>query len=986
MAVRSPSVGPADPFAHRSSSFFVNSPLGNLPTSATTNFLDIEPLTNSLRADKVMSLARLLPLFPLFHRSNWADPRESIGESIGPIRDSRYQCWRVKGRALQARLKLDPEIREFLAACPISGTGVYWEWRMIGKSQDDAAPRLVVCSRDKTLRKEIRQMIKKSKILDSYPGIGLGDASSSPDGHTPVELAREDIEKILPPGCDIKLDKAVLIEGTETAAGKRIYVLNADGFSLRPATAGPFVFVNETWCQLTVAHAFRSKSPSTLEDLESLLDDCEFDGMSDIDEEADLEATTGGSVSSFSVCEDDSFSDNCLASVTDTIESFIVEDDMVSDTETIISNFRPSTPSNSLPTTVRDSLDGMEDSRPSLPAAAQQRDLNMSRLQYLGKMALSSDELEKSPFDYALIVINNGNIPQLTVPQLIGPRLTITKSLPAIDIGAETTPWLNSVREIELDGKNQDIDIDALMPRGGPVSGKLIADPTYLRLAGNSMFQRVFPARLESEVSDGDCGSPLFDTSGRFCGHIVAGASGTPHVYVMPATDIFKDFESNTWGQISLPNQASMRVSKPIGTPDYPLLQHHSTPNQDQLSLPSSFRGINKREPQNHQSDGQEGSAKDSTAASGAAPITGISGDKQSELSRPFSVNSEDEENAGDDWIKEDEKLKDLVLWQCGRASSAAQSLFKPYQSEGAGRAYLDGGNPVGYEPLKRPEGEPTHFLSPSSSPSIVISIGTGRETPNSSGDTSSSSESLKTLIPGDLTIELKPPPPHLRHSNEHMGHDVGSVNISLSTVSPPVLDSSTTDGRDDRSQPQNQNHVKDSPVETTRSRPLLPPPHLRRGRHTQDLQERGHIAGALSRAALGLMGSVGLPVPLAAAVDIRGITVFAEEELCDNLVEARPDANNVWSSNDSNRKKDHGESLAKRWRAIRHPRTLVEYADKAELGTKPKISSSDHHRMRAKARSLIGKTLAHHAVGRVDEGRNSSSSDISQQDLGIMY
>ncbi|KAM7220130.1 hypothetical protein V8F06_004458 [Rhypophila decipiens] len=524
-----------------------------------------------LVANEPMAFPRL---FPLFHHKNWENPRESIGDPIGRFQNGRYQCWHPKGRALETYITLVPELLEYIGTCPKSGTvtlGMY----MVGHREESAAPRVLVCSPEEKIRKTIRKMVKKSKILERYPGFGLGDASSLPDRRVPSETAKEEIDKILPPDCDLSRDKVVLIEGMEASAGKWIYTVNNDGRSLRAAaTAGPFVFINETWCQLTVSHPFFPSQPWGIDEPEdpgTMDDDCDFEGMSDVDEEADLEATARASVSSFSI-DEESFVDDWRSSPTeaDTQDGSYVDGEENSDAETCdtASGSRPSTPSNSLPTTISDAVDETEESRTQHPpAAAQQRDLSLSRLQYLGKLGLASEEFEdSSKFDYALIVINNGQIPQLTTPQYINTQLVIAKSFPVVDMAEETSPWGESVRTIGLES----FDVVTLMPRAGPVSSRLIPSPTFVRIAGKAHFQKVYPLTLlDAAVSDGDSGSPVFDASGRFCGHIVSGSQGTSHAYIVPATDIMSDLESHVWGKISLPNLASMRVSKPIGTADY---------------------------------------------------------------------------------------------------------------------------------------------------------------------------------------------------------------------------------------------------------------------------------------------------------------------------------------------------------------------------------------------------------------------------------
>ncbi|KAK0701974.1 hypothetical protein B0T26DRAFT_682061 [Lasiosphaeria miniovina] len=499
-----------------------------------------------------------LPIFG----AKWKDPKESIGGWIGSLKKGRYQCWYSIGPAREAYSRMAPIVANFVGSCQKSADDVDFGMYMIGYREDKAAPRLLVFSKNINARKTIRKNIKDSKILDAYPGIGLGDATALP-GRKPIQrAARGDIEKILPLDCDTRGERVVLIEGSETAAGKRIYIVDPEDFSLRPATSGPFVFVNDTWCQLTVAHAFH-KSPYQKGSEEVADDDCDFDGLSESEDEDVVEITGAASVSSATdEARDLSAGLGWLGSP---------DDVDYSDTETRSSS-RPSTPRSSRPTT--SAIRGANEPLPRSPgdqdrpsraqAAAQQSEiLNMSRVQYLGKVDSASKGLTEQALDYILVVINNGQIPQLITPQLISPELIITKQFPAIDMESETAPWSCSVKEILLD----DVEVIAILPKSGAVQGAIIASPSYLRLGGSSRFQRVFTLKLDCPVSDGDCGSPVVDKSGNFYGHIVAGGLGTEIAYILPATDIFDDIESHVWGKVSVPNPESMLVSKSIPGP-----------------------------------------------------------------------------------------------------------------------------------------------------------------------------------------------------------------------------------------------------------------------------------------------------------------------------------------------------------------------------------------------------------------------------------
>ncbi|KAK3330701.1 hypothetical protein B0H66DRAFT_528046 [Apodospora peruviana] len=116
---------------------------------------------------------------------------------------------------------------------------------------------------------------------------------------------------------------------------------------------------------------------------------------------------------------------------------------------------------------------------------------------------------------------------------------------------------------------------------------------------------------------------------------------------------------------------------------------------------------------------------------------------------------------SGYDWLqREDDQSKDFQTWQAARATSAAQTLFKPYQHDPTNRTYVDGAvvrnNPVrlAYDEHKR--------IWPSSSsmnPDIIVSIGTGIHIDKDGRvkDTRNERlENVKKLLPGGLRKKVE--------------------------------------------------------------------------------------------------------------------------------------------------------------------------------------------------------------------------------------
>lgn len=52
---------------------------------------------------------------------------------------------------------------------------------MVRYSEKNVVLKVLICSTDLKICKDIRKLIKDSKIIDKYPGIGLGDVSALPD-------------------------------------------------------------------------------------------------------------------------------------------------------------------------------------------------------------------------------------------------------------------------------------------------------------------------------------------------------------------------------------------------------------------------------------------------------------------------------------------------------------------------------------------------------------------------------------------------------------------------------------------------------------------------------------------------------------------------------------------------------------------------------------------------------------------------------------
>ncbi|KAF5977730.1 hypothetical protein FCOIX_6327 [Fusarium coicis] len=512
-----------------------------------------------------MPLPRILRL----QDDKWDNPEDSIGTFIGYLRGGRYSCWEAAGPARQAFKELSPDIKDFLETSSIPPTDIVsWSMYMIGHNERNAAPKLLICSTDTKTRKNIRQLIKDSKIMEKYPGIGLGDVSSLPDRPVIRELSREAIEALLPFGC-IR-DGAVLADGSEPALGKRIFVVNPYDFSLRPATTGPIILQDGKCYQLTVAHAFRyTRELEHSSGQQMAEDDCDFDGMSDTERDDGSqydELTRKGSVTPGEIDSDKA--------------SFMASLDALSGDKR--SSSRSESPSS-------DHLDSGHDPRlsvESLEDNAGPGEVDVSQLQFYGRLVLSSLTGRNPSLDYALIETSR-------MPEDTEKSSMITGSL------------VSSIGEIESD----DIGIVTRTSPHCRVEGLLTATPSYIRLPEQRAFQQIYPIRLGKPLHDGDCGTAVFGKDdNRFYGHIVAGSPGTSISYLVPAEEISRDIQARLgFGLTWMPQQKGLRFSwrgtsteASSASDKLPKRQNSTSRDDIQYRIPKRLRIIHQSPPLPH--------------------------------------------------------------------------------------------------------------------------------------------------------------------------------------------------------------------------------------------------------------------------------------------------------------------------------------------------------------------------------------------------
>ncbi|GAP92682.1 hypothetical protein SAMD00023353_9600320 [Rosellinia necatrix] len=99
---------------------------------------------------------------------------------------------------------------------------------------------------------------------------------------------------------------------------------------------------------------------------------------------------------------------------------------------------------------------------------------------------------------------------------------------------------------------NKELEIivvtNCIIIRGTLMPGKVAYRGSHAR-----QFVGLLQIVLQQELFEGDCGSAVLGaSSGRFCGHIVMGVSGTKVAYIVPSPDIFADIVSRTNKPVSI--------------------------------------------------------------------------------------------------------------------------------------------------------------------------------------------------------------------------------------------------------------------------------------------------------------------------------------------------------------------------------------------------------------------------------------------------
>ncbi|KAI9772500.1 MAG: peptide-N4-(N-acetyl-beta- glucosaminyl)asparagine amidase [Geoglossum simile] len=466
----------------------------------------------------------------------WPDPKESIGDFIKLI-DGKNNCWQAKGRAREAFEDLAVDIKTHLDNNVDSIPGsdwVTWSIYMIGKTQQRAAPVVMFFCEKPRPRREAQEAIKRSGILERYPGIKSGNAALPPD-----------LDQLKPLASDaVYHEDAARTEGSSlnsviSVLRNTVFVTSHHGniSSTWTATLGGIVQHNGDTYVFTAGHPFNETTPlSPLKEPKGTDEEWEIDGYNNTDSDTEVDIygeefveamsrasnTPVDARSETSSCLDDSSSDTYstrslqLSDISDSIEDQFFGQQ----SQTQAASYRAVRNWAFEDTIPAMDVHNFEQNAGSIPTSVATK----------GHLAVLSAD-----FDYALIKFNDPN-------------------LLAAGVSAGNKSVTNLLRPTHVITTGpRDTEIIAYTASGGLMTGTLYGTPSYTRLPKSKTFQEVYTVRFNGPVAKGDCGSWVIDAETRgLYGHIIAGCERTGTAYIMSAHNAFKNAKERLGGEVLL--------------------------------------------------------------------------------------------------------------------------------------------------------------------------------------------------------------------------------------------------------------------------------------------------------------------------------------------------------------------------------------------------------------------------------------------------
>ncbi|KAF5665413.1 PNG1 with de-n-glycosylation function (n-glycanase) [Fusarium circinatum] len=431
----------------------------------------------------------------------WPEPELSIGRCIGKV--GRELCWVAKGPARDAFAALAPKIKAYLERSvePVS-SWVTWSIYMFGKSENSASPAILFCCEVVAHRKQVRNAIKDSGILDEFPGVKTAHMPRPPDFNQLVQLA--DHGTMLS-----SAHRPVLTSLERNPCGMPLFVEAGigDGTCYKQATVGGIIQLLDKFYYTTAGHVL---SPDTAASY------TEGGGVSDDEFEIDSD-------------DDDEVNEVDGVASTDYEKTWLAQANDVAMSPPYASSTESKMLQPLFSPCIQDMQATQEESKCKSPRIHEKGPSLSTSLppQSLGHVYLSSLDEPPSGLDYALI--------EVTRPiHCLANKI----ALPSFSTKGEA-----KIQRVVTDGP-KDVKILSCTSRG-TLTGVMSGTPLYARLPNSSLYQEVYNVLLDSRLEAGDCGSWIIDAeSGNLYGHIVAGSPDSGAAIVIPFSRVFEDIEA----------------------------------------------------------------------------------------------------------------------------------------------------------------------------------------------------------------------------------------------------------------------------------------------------------------------------------------------------------------------------------------------------------------------------------------------------------
>ena len=455
-------------------------------------------------------------------KPSWPNPQASTGLSLQRV-GSRY-CWEAIG---PVRRKFDEElqeeVRQYITRNSQSlDAPVVWSVYMIGRRRETSCPVLAFVSRDKRSRQTIRDLIKTSGILEKYRGFHSMDCERPLGFQSLTTIASNTVSRSEHVQA-VSVHDTRLKAHSENLLGAKLFVPRAG----RSATAGVTLEWHGRYFMLTVAHVFNASTSDVFphqdssEEFEYDIDSCD---ESDEDDGTLMDATSRASMTTEEDDRDGSLDSLWTGSLTSNEPREFQKSQTASADTELEHPERMLTLENNVACWT-----GLSDvTETSLPGHAPRLEAGFSEMSEkaisLNQPFYSSEAERNDSLDYALAELAEPKVPSYQINSqdyLQTGSLMVNTEVSRCPVQAE---------------------IIVVTASSGVIRGRMSGTPSFMQRPQVSTQQELWTIYIDGVLSNGDCGSCVFDAvTGVAYGHIVAGSLGFGSAYIIPLHRVLDD-------------------------------------------------------------------------------------------------------------------------------------------------------------------------------------------------------------------------------------------------------------------------------------------------------------------------------------------------------------------------------------------------------------------------------------------------------------